>query len=528
MQYSRYFMPLSCESPGFGFKEKQPAGRCILEAKGNAGKLSIWVQDLKPETIYGIYMIFIDGDRFAGQPVCPLSVDGKGKAEIRHDFNADNVNGCGFPLTACIAVAVMATRAAAPTAPLCGYRDKMVSWKHGYIDLSLKSMQKKEVEIRQVPKPKIPSTAEEMTKTINVEMEQVETVKALDVTKEMTAAETSEKFSEEVLFQTAEESVPMPEAGFDGDFFMEMASLSDDSTTEAASIDVASFAEAVTFDVASLAEPASFEVATLAESAGLEVESLAEVAAFDVASMEEAVNFNDDLPTEAWASEETAREDINAAEAEMAQPVFYTPPAMRYDDVNDTPMADDCTLCKTREDKEPDKTETSEQPMPHDNGPIDKPKESDSPSFSDIANQFHQALENLSRETTGKRKLTDDMEQALQSLFVNNIPLHPFRKQNRDAKWVRISLKDHIPLPFHAPALLDEPFVAEAYRQYNHLIYGITTDSGRRLCIFGVPGVYSPEQRPQAIRLGFVQFKCCDDVKTIRGEYGYWLMFINA
>jgi len=129
MSYSRFFMPLAEEAKGYDFNGRTPAGRCIVEARGTMGKLSLWAQDLKPQTKYGIYLVFVENRRHVGLHMGPLDVDTKGKAEIRRDIAELH----SFALKDIVAVAVIATDAIGVVSPLCGYKDKPVTWRHGFV-----------------------------------------------------------------------------------------------------------------------------------------------------------------------------------------------------------------------------------------------------------------------------------------------------------------------------------------------------------------------------------------------------------
>ena len=132
MSYIRYFMPMISEATGYGFKGRHPAGRSIVESRSHGYKLTIWAQDLKTETFYNTYLLFADSGRYAGIGMGRLPVDEKGKGELRRDFDEDTL--CGFALTEIVAVAVIAKDAAGVVSPLCGYKDSVVSWRHGFYE----------------------------------------------------------------------------------------------------------------------------------------------------------------------------------------------------------------------------------------------------------------------------------------------------------------------------------------------------------------------------------------------------------
>ena len=127
--YERFFMPLENEADGYGFKGREPAGRCIIENRGGAAKISLWAQDIRPQIKYNTILIFETNEKkFSGVTVANFFADEKGKAEIRKDIE----NIFEFSLAEVVAVAVAVENSAAIIAPLCGYRDKKVSWKKDF------------------------------------------------------------------------------------------------------------------------------------------------------------------------------------------------------------------------------------------------------------------------------------------------------------------------------------------------------------------------------------------------------------
>ncbi|MCL2351418.1 MAG: hypothetical protein FWC55_02680 [Firmicutes bacterium] len=128
------------------------------------------------------------------------------------------------------------------------------------------------------------------------------------------------------------------------------------------------------------------------------------------------------------------------------------------------------------------------------------------------------------------RPMTDGENRELadiDSLFMKNTQLFPFKKQNRDVQWIRIFEEDEALLPGAFRAAAKSAFATAAYKRHGHMILGLVSDDNGRHCILGVPGIYEPLFKPTALKLGFTQFKCCDDVRPGYGEYGYWLMLIG-
>jgi len=120
------------EAKGYGYKNRQPAGRSLVEGRNDKSKLTIWAQDLKPETLYGVFLLFADDKRYAGVSLGSLPIDERGKGEIRKEFGGDILGD--FALQDVLAVVVIAKDIHGVAGALCGYRDSPVSWRHGFYE----------------------------------------------------------------------------------------------------------------------------------------------------------------------------------------------------------------------------------------------------------------------------------------------------------------------------------------------------------------------------------------------------------
>jgi len=121
-------MPLIQEAKGYEFKGRPPTGRCVVEERNNTGKISVWVQDLMPETKYEIYLIFTQGQQYMGLHMGALDVDAKGKAAFRREVKHLH----SFTLTEFAAAVIIAADAHGVVSPLCGYRDTQISWRNRF------------------------------------------------------------------------------------------------------------------------------------------------------------------------------------------------------------------------------------------------------------------------------------------------------------------------------------------------------------------------------------------------------------
>ena len=372
-QYTRIFMPLIDETKGYEYKNKVPVGRCLLESRGGEGKLMVWVQNLKPEALYRVNLIFKEGNVYAGLPLCSLSVRSEGKAELRHNFNAADIEGFGRSLDQCLGVAIIVVGDSNTAAPLCGYRSGILPWRSGF----------KKVE------PPVQKEREEKAK---IEI----------------AEEVLEEVSEEEDKDTAGEKI-----------------INDEEK----------------------------EVA------------YAEIADKGIADEEDEGAVEDEIKGDKEEFQEAAEESQEAAEESQ----------------------------ETVESQEVVEEQAEEQKI-------------DTPMVS--------APENV---------LSDVFKEEVEAVFKTHTHMNPFEKQNRQVKWVRISLSENLSLPSDICGLLSGPFVEDAYKKYSHIILGKADDDGPMRYYIGIPSLYDPKDKIE----GFKQFKCSEDKKPQPSDYGYWLIFMS-
>lgn len=108
----------------------------------------------------------------------------------------------------------------------------------------------------------------------------------------------------------------------------------------------------------------------------------------------------------------------------------------------------------------------------------------------------------------------------IEILFKHNKKAAPFKYQTKEFSWVNISLREAIYLPINFWALVNDPFVVACFNKHNHLILG----AYEKEYLLGIPDVYSKKNKTKINSKGFVQFKCCEDIKLEEGVAGYWIM----
>jgi len=108
------------------------------------------------------------------------------------------------------------------------------------------------------------------------------------------------------------------------------------------------------------------------------------------------------------------------------------------------------------------------------------------------------------------------------NILEGNAQLRPFVRQNKEIRWVRISLREFAMLPLDYWRYMNNPFIILCSERYGHIILG--NERQQAQLYIGIPAVYENHFEPRAQKLGFIQFKCCDDKEPAEGDYGYWIL----
>jgi len=457
------------EAKGYGFKSRQPAGRSIVEGRGGSYKLTIWAQDLRPETLYRAFLLFGDERRYAGVDMGSLPVDERGKGEVRRDFHKDALGH--FSLTDILGVVVVAKDAATVISPLCGYRDKPVAWRHGFYEF---------VAVAEV------NTLAEAAIAVHSE--------ASDNVRDAIQANIVETAHDIASHEAVVSDVPSLE------------DASNDATSHENMPYEATPDETIQYE-ANMHEDAQFIVMP---DVGINTEPLEENPQAEATEPPEHYHIPMPHTTPNNNPNITDTEpEADTIPTDTPPPFIVTPP--HQDQIHQPPPPSQ---------QPPANTPTPPPNHLPPNWPTNLPR-------GEMAKAFSQALDKLHAETL-QRSADCTPPPNFLALFDTKEAITPFVKQARKTKWVRFTLADQVPPPTNMPRLFEEPFIQAALEEHEHLILGMTTDQGPRRYILGVPGVFDQTAKQRAKRLGFAQFKCSRDAQPNWGESGYWLMFITV
>jgi len=498
MAYLRFFMPLLHEAKGYEFKGRTPAGRCIIEERSDMGKISLWVQNLKEQTKYGIYLIFAEGRRYAGVHMGLLDVNANGKAEFRRDLTPGELHM--YSLSDLVAVAVIVTNAAGVVSPLCGYQDQQVSWRHSFFikksDTAL-AAEKPTAVTPPVVKNPLPAIEKVMSETpveIHAPPRDIEDMPMLDtplinLVREPLAEEPPQMSNTPPTVETSppidtranDENTNLQNAGDIAFSSPQICAEPDDMPKMAPpSNDTCRLREELPISPPRASRPQSSEVPVREATPIAKIPHIMDI-------NDKNANLQESSDTHQLQEELT----ISPPMASRPQPLDVPPP--------DPP-----------------------EPFTQDPPPLAPPRATKPPGAVTI--RHNQPIPQPSPTPTQSRESTI---QLLEAIFNANTPIEPFAKQNRPIKWVRCNQFEQMPIPGSRPNLADERFMLNSWESYKHFIVGITMEGEPLQYIIGIAGVYTPEDKERAMQLGFAQFKGVKKDPTRIGDDGYWLMFVD-
>lgn len=122
--YSRAILTLRQEEGGFS-AENGVFGRAVVEIRNGRARVMVYAQGLKSGSMCSLYFICRKKDDFV--PLKAVLVNTKnGRAEVKWEFNPDNILGSGLRIEDAAAMAVLTEKG---ETVLASYFDKPVNWR---------------------------------------------------------------------------------------------------------------------------------------------------------------------------------------------------------------------------------------------------------------------------------------------------------------------------------------------------------------------------------------------------------------
>ena len=128
--YYRQFVTLLQERPGYAMPGKQAVGRIVIEAREEAARATVYIQDLSPQNTYKLAFINKAAEVNLGVVMGTIIVDERGRYEGKFEFNRTDIGGSRITcerIDAC--VVFLAGSEEEFAAPLVGYRMAPFSWR---------------------------------------------------------------------------------------------------------------------------------------------------------------------------------------------------------------------------------------------------------------------------------------------------------------------------------------------------------------------------------------------------------------
>ena len=132
--YIRKMVVLNEELPAYRANPARPAaGRALLEADGSKGRITVSAQNLRPGTVYKVYLIQASETESVGMPIGILTPNEKGKADARLLFDAGEN---AVRIQARTIVAIFAPSDGTLVTPLAGAVDeteaRKIAWRANF------------------------------------------------------------------------------------------------------------------------------------------------------------------------------------------------------------------------------------------------------------------------------------------------------------------------------------------------------------------------------------------------------------
>ncbi|WIF95951.1 hypothetical protein [Caminicella sporogenes] len=474
-RYKRYFIILENEDAGFGKEDKKvPKGYAKIEVRNGKGILNVYVQDLKyfedGKYIYRSYLIstkekiYVD----AGS----LMIDDKGKGELNWKLDSSNIQGTGKDIDAFDVIAVVAwpmkkeARDEGIEAPLAGYMNKQkVEWK-SILELDNRENMDNGKDENKEEKPE------------TQEVSEIDEDEELD-------GEYKEKYEE--IMKTIEEGAKE----FYGPKIEEMNIQEDRSTNEMIEEVENESIEEVEFEEKEVDREEKEKIEEKTEKEEVKERKIEELEESNIENYKKTDDYD------VGKCEEYEYEQVKEAE-EIKE--------------NENVKEENENILERENDDLAGVKEKNYRPYKK--------------GHKNIYNKEHKRVYKYIRDALKYYK-----------------PIKPFERNIGNCRWWKISYNEENVyrnfIPFFGYVLnmyYYNPYISymdncsDLMNKYGHYIFGICYDNCNepKYYVYGIPGRYMFKEQPFRGITGFVYWHPLEDKKAEKGDYGYWLLYIDA
>ncbi len=577
-QYTRDFITLKQDRPGYGNMGREPSGRCIIEKKGDNAKVTVVAMGLNPQHYYKIYMINATGQSSNAVCIGNLKLDAKGKAEQRIEVDPNNI--AGIPLADFNVFAIMVSGSSEPISPLVGYKKEELFWRNNFNEID-KNAKKEERNATQDDFFQGILNSDEneeapQTQTSADPLNSQERIIPVPIVKPVIPVPGvgNPFLPERPIIETPIIETPVPGTPFIETPYIyppgtilperEIPIITEPIITQPIITEPIIRIPGVNKQSGDLGHEADYNQGELDEEFS-EKESQREK--FMEEENERHREGEVEMPDETDEEGKIHKQDLSnrqSSERLIQSIAAVLEPGLAEDgteeeqeDENEDESEEEGTDEDDNEDAESflagsvqpkDGTElvspwqdNTANTQPECN-PEAVPKQSNEEkkrdrldmhdTFLNMANKLNLHLKELEEHTNPPQAEpptphSEATVKNLEYIFLNNPVMKPFQTQRRPVKWVRITVKELALLNINHWKFMNHPAIISAEKKYNHLILGMIedkTEDDKYGYYLGVPDKYSPDFKITAYRLGFIQFKSSDDNAPQAGDYGYWLM----
>ncbi|MDR1689944.1 MAG: hypothetical protein LBS21_15260 [Clostridiales bacterium] len=117
----------------------------------------------------------------------------------------------------------------------------------------------------------------------------------------------------------------------------------------------------------------------------------------------------------------------------------------------------------------------------------------------------------------------ETVQTTIEDIFKNNQKVFPYFKLRKKVEWVKIGIAELSILPADLSHFVSEPVIMRTFQMFNHFIFGRANGRNGPEYYLGVPVKYDKALTSEFARVGFTQFKLCEEDIQRQEIVGYYL-----
>lgn len=539
-KYEREFIILNQETSGYGITGQKTYGSITIEVKDNKGKISGYVQGLKQpkkNSVYCLYLITPYNDKYLGVKSSLLYPDdNKGQDSIKWEFTPSNVANSGISIDKFSVFAVIYKNVDKENieiiAPLVGYKDGEIMWKHQFIEFSIDIFNNDDdgilIKTESIGLNNLQLSAQDTTYS----NKGISEIKSINISGEC-------EFNDEKHVKYESSNNYSEKEQIVEEFYNNISSILGSSQTESIMMFLKESGK------------------TIPEKVFIPY----------VIIINEAINFlpKDDhyyIATNYAKIIDSTQPESAKYKTDLINYIFQSIPEGFHEPIME--LTKDAAsyltgnyyeilseILKLLSDYSQDTINSSQDNLLKKNIPKKNNLCAADKDFYDKYDidltphlRFKEVVKNTF-ETFGEIENNDTFlidknnneqinnsyvylnENELKQLFLESPKLNPFINSYANYEWIRVPYNSLSLYPIEIWSFIKDLYIFNCYRKYKHFILGRFIENKKEYYLFGIPDEYNYEHNYNFEKKGVVNFKCIDNKFPENGDLGYWMINFN-